>query len=258
MKITFTDTMGVSKKYYPEPASKHIPEWYADMKSYIDDKKMPNGQGTTTATIKKCMPVFDSMSAGYIIFTPCDVWIKQESLNQEDNSIADDFIKKNNLTGKGIKLETNLKQPHYEWPRFNAIQFHPIQQAPKHPNNTGHLFSYPKWMNPWSIKTPSGYSVAFVQPWHRDSIFTILPAIVDTDKYISPVNFPFILNNIDFEGLIPAGTPMAQVIPFKRDSWQMEIGKQKDLEDQNETSNLLNSKFFDGYKNFFRQKKEYK
>jgi hypothetical protein len=93
---------------------------------------------------------------------------------------------------------------------------------------------------------------------HRESPFTILDGIVDTDSYNAPVNFPFVLNDWGFEGLIPAGTPMAQVIPFKRESWQMEIGSQEEFEAQQKTTIHLRTSFFDSYKNKFRSPKEYK
>jgi predicted membrane-bound spermidine synthase len=93
---------------------------------------------------------------------------------------------------------------------------------------------------------------------HRESPFTILPGIVDTDTYTAPVNFPFVLNDINFEGLIPAGTPIAQVIPIKRDEWQMSLGTQKEFDEQQKVTNRLQTKFFDRYKSMFRQVKEYK
>lgn len=228
MKITFTNTFGVDLEE-PKPASKFIPEWYKNLESYMGGVKKPTGQGDTTGTIKRCMPVFDAINAGYIITTPADVFISQ-------------------VDGK----------PYYEWSNFGLIQFHTIDQAPNHPNKNGHTDSYPKWLNPWSIRTPKGYSTLFVQPLHRESPFTILPGIVDTDEYYAPVNFPFVLNNITFEGLIPRGTPIAQVIPFKRDDWQMEIGNQKDLIAQGKITNKLKLTIFDSYKTMFRKNKEYK
>jgi hypothetical protein len=93
---------------------------------------------------------------------------------------------------------------------------------------------------------------------HRESVFTILDGVVDTDKYTAPVNFPFVLNDWKFEGLIPAGTPVAQVIPFKRDSWEIEIGQESHLTNQNKITGLLRSRFFDTYKIQYRQTKEYK
>lgn len=228
-KIIFTNTSNTSDEYTPTPASFSIPEWYKNISSYISGEKAPAGDGNTTATIKRCMPVFDSIVNGYILYTPVDVWISQRD-----------------------------GQPWYEWPSYGPISFHPIEQAPNYPNRNGHELSYPKWINSWAIKTEPGYSVLFVQPFHRESVFTILPGVVDTDEYDAPVNFPFVLNDITYKGIIPAGTPMAQVIPFKRESWNMEIGNTESADKQQKTTIKLRSKFFDSYKNQFRQVKEYK
>jgi hypothetical protein len=229
MKIIFTNTGNIPEEYAPKPATASVPDWYKNLESYIGDEKKPSGDGNTSATIKRCMPVFDAITGGYILYTYTDVWVSQKD-----------------------------GMPWYEWPSFEPIQWHPVEQAPNHPNRNGHQISYPKWINPWAIQTPPGYSVLFVQPMHRESTFTILPGIVDTDQYNSPVNFPFVLNNIQYEGLIPAGTPMAQVIPFKRDSWEMSIGTQEDLQNQMKTTIRLRTRFFDSYKSQFRQIKEYK
>lgn len=226
MKIIFTNTSGADLEH-PKSASKLVPDWYKNMESYIGGEKKPTGDAATTATVKRCMPVFDAITAGYIIESPADVWV---SIRNE--------------------------QQWFEWSDFGLISFHPIEQAPNHPAKKP--FAYPKWNNPWSIKTPKGYSTLFVQPFHRESIFTILPGIVDTDQYTPSVNFPFVINDPTFEGLIPKGTPIAQVIPFKRDSWIMELGNKKELEAQAKISKKLQSKFFDRYKSMFWTKKEYK
>ena len=111
-------------------------------------------------------------------------------------------------------------------------------------------------MNPWAIKTPKGYSTLFTQPMHRESVFTILPGVVDTDTYTAPVNFPMVINDPNFEGLIPKGSPIVQVIPFKRDKWESTFSK--DVESVNKVSAYLNSQFFDRYKRMFWSRKEYK
>lgn len=242
-QIIFTNTMGVPEEYAPQPASSFVPDWYKKLESYISGEKKPTGEGNTSATIKRCMPVFDSIVGGYIITTYADVFVSQR---QEFNSET------NEPTGKTL--------PWYEWPSFGPIQFHPVVQAPTHPNRNGlpDGGSYPKWINPWSIKTPPGYSVLFVQPFHREAPFTILPGVVDTDTYTAPVNFPFVLNDWKFEGIIPAGTPMAQVIPFKRETWEMSIGQQEEIVGQNKVTTLLRTRFFDSYKSQFRQPKEYR
>jgi hypothetical protein len=226
MKIIFTNTSGIDIEQ-PQPASKFIPDWYKNMESYTDGNKKPDGAGGTKATIKKCIPVFDAITAGYIITLPADVYV----------SIKDE-------------------QQYFEWSSLGLVQFHPVIQAPEHPNRKPH--AYPKWMNPWCIKTPKGYSTLFVQPMHRESVFTILPGIVDTDTYTAPVNFPMVINDPNFEGMIPKGTPIAQVIPFKRENWQMEIGSIKELKEQNSITQKLQTKFFDRYKQMFWTRKEYK
>jgi len=228
MEIQFTNVSGFFELETPQPASNFIPEWYKNMASYMGDGlKEPNGDGTTKSTIKRCMPVFDTITAGYIITSPADVWISAKEGKQ-----------------------------HFEWSNFSLIGFHPIEQAPEHPARN--IYPYPKWNNQWAIKTPKGYSCLFVQPFHRESVFTILPGIVDTDEYFAPVNFPMVINDPDFKGLIPKGTPIAQVIPFKRESWQMSFGDQNDYTEQAGVIQKLNTKFFDRYKTMFRVQKEYK
>ena len=235
--------MGVPEEFKPKPATDSVPDWYKNLESYMNGAKKPTGDGNTSATIKRCMPVFDAITGGYILYSYSDVFVSQKPVADPETGIPN---------GKTV--------PWYEWPSYPIISFHPVVQAPNHPDRKDLVDdgSYPKWINPWAIKTPPGYSVLFTQPMHRASPFTILDGIVDTDQYNSPVNFPFVLNDWGFEGLIPAGTPMAQVIPFKRDAWQMEIGAQEQLQDQNKTTRLLRTRFFDSYKAQFRQPKEYK
>lgn len=227
-QITFTNTRGVPDDYAPKPASAYIPEWYKNLESYLNGKKEPTGEGKTAASAKRCMPLFDSITSGYIITSPADVHVSQ-------------------VDG----------EPYFQWKNYGLIQFHPKEQAPEHPHRNG-LEAYPKWINPWSIKTPKGYSCLFIQPVHRKADFAILPGIVDTDTYIAPINFPFVLNDPTFEGLIPAGTPIAQVIPIKRENWKMAIGSELEFKDQQKVENKLQTKFFDAYKSMFWTRKEYR
>ena len=230
--ITFTNTTDVDEPYRPQPASFMIPDWYKNTESYIIGEKKPTGDANTTATIKRCMPVFDALNAGYMLITNTDIYVSQ----RED--------------------ENGKKIPWYEWASDNAVQFHPVEQAPVHPDVISTPF--PKWINPWSIKTPPGYSTLFVKPFHRELPFSALTGVVDTDTYDAPVNIVFVLSDPNFEGLVPAKTPIVQVIPFQRESWKMEFGKQPELEAQYKTTRKLRTRFFDSYKNQFRQVKEYR
>jgi hypothetical protein len=118
-------------------------------------------------------------------------------------------------------------------------------------------FAAPKWSNPWGIKTPPGYSCLFKPPsYNPNPWFEILEGVVDTDTFFASVNFPFVLKSLEKEFMIPAGTPIAQVIPFKRDEWTHSISQDK--EPHNSVFSYINSQFFDRYKNMFWKKKSYK
>jgi hypothetical protein len=209
----------------PIPASKKIPEWYKSIPRYLgNEKKPPLDSSGTAGTVKACMPVLDSISSGYLILSSADI-----------------FIQKN----EGVR--------HYTWADYNLITFHAQEQVSGYPNleKKLNLENVPKFNNYWIVQTPKNYSSLFITPFHHDLPFTILPAIVDTDTYFNPVNFPF-FPDPDFEGLIPKGTPIAQVLPFKRDDWEMSIENVEDskIYQKNFLTVLktLHTQFFDKYK----------
>jgi hypothetical protein len=86
-----------------------------------------------------------------------------------------------------------------------------------------------KIMNPWTIKTPPGYSCLFTPPLNNsDDRFSIISGIVDTDTYEREINFPFVINGDKYNSLdtiIERGTPYVHILPFKRDNWKMKIKK---------------------------------
>jgi hypothetical protein len=219
--IVFVDTIGVAKEYAPKPAIHFIPNWYKKIEASFPKEKTPE----TTLTIKKCIPVLDAITAGYIIVSACDVYV----------SFKDG-------------------EPHYVPTIPNLIQFHPRKQGYLHPNAND--FAFPKWINPWSVKTPQGYSCLFIPPMHNpNERFVILEGVVDTDSYYAPVNFPFVLKTPTEDFMIPAGTPIAQVIPFKRDKWDSSFSAQQ--EPVKGVEKYLTSVFFDRYKRLFWSRKSY-
>jgi hypothetical protein len=233
MKIKFKKELDlVSDFYIPKPATSFLPDWYKNMPTYINIKEIPK-----KPTIKKCIPVFDAMTAGYIITTWTDIIVE-------------------------IKEENGIRFPYFHWssstPQTKPIEFHELEQVANYPFKQ-QIASAPKFMNAWSISTPPGYSCLFINPMHNTSKnFRILEGIVDTDKSTIAVNFPFILTNLEFEGLIPAGTPIAQVIPFKRDKWEHEIDFEFIDLNKKDVFKTIRSVFVHGYKNFLWTRKEFK
>ena len=231
-KIIFTDVNdinGVLPK--PKPATDYIPDWYKNAKSYLDPsgKKAPPLQGGVSSTVKKCMPVWDMMTAGYILETPYDIYVRQ--------------------------TETG---PYFQWGDMEAIIFQDMQQFQNHPYSRDINYAV-RIVVPWSIKTPSGWSVMVMEPQHREPGPIICASgIVDTDTYFLPINTFLKLRDPNFEGMIPAGTPLLQVIPFKRESWVSELGSDIERKDIDINLGKLKRVFFDRYKKFFWNKKEYK
>lgn len=218
----------------PQPASKFLPEYYKDMPSLSAgtfERPVFNGSGEPSQTMKKCMPVLDSMSAGYIIPVVTDIYCENSG----------DFGKT------------------FTWPvdNFQAVQSHPEGQFPglPIPEEYDDIAAY-KFLNPWQIVTPPGYSCLFVQPmWHYDLPFHIFPGVVDTDEHPVAVNFPFLIRR-NFEGYIRRGTPMVQVIPFKRDSFVSSAGVRPASEDKR--WQRAKTQFSNNYKDFFRSPKSFR
>lgn len=229
--IIFTDiSSSVKEDFYPVPSEKNIPEWYNKTPGYIDNNKT-----LLDSTIKKCMPVFDAMSCGYLLKTPIDM----EVLSMQDYQV---------ITTSHGPIE------------FSDVSTHPLRQAPHHPMKKNQ--SYFKINNPWSITTEAGYSCLFINPMHRESPITIMEGVVDTDQYVYPVNMPFVLKD-KFEGTIKAGTPFAQVIPFKREEFVMSFKNVKTEEFRlkkvsDELDKAIDEGVLNTYKNLWRSRKSYR
>lgn len=232
MKIVFTDIHnpdGVLEK--PKPAINYIPEWYKKAKSYITpgEVKAPPMDGSPAASIKKCMPIFDMMTAGYIIETPYDIYVRQ-------------------INGS----------PYFQWKQEEAVAFQIMEQFQNHPYSRDINYAVRIEM-PWSIKTPKGWSIMVMEPQHHElGLIECVSGIVDTDNYSLPFNMFLKLREPNFEGMIPAGTPFIQVIPFKRSFWKSELGGNKERRKYQADWRKFVTVFFDAYKNFWWQRKEYK
>jgi hypothetical protein len=221
----------------PIPASRAIPEWYKKQPGIVkNDAALPSG--VVNSTVKKCMPVFDLITAGYMIVAPCDIYVDATDPDKLSHSVP--------LT---------LKQ-------FQSDMFatHAPEQYDHYPIDTSRYHKQLLRIMPfWSVGTPEGYSTLFANPFHRDdSELFAMSAIVDTDTFISDGHLSFLVKK-DFKGVIKQGTPLVQVIPFKRDSWTSEEvavdDASKAISKQRFT---IRSVFSNGYKDKLRFKKEYK
>jgi hypothetical protein len=73
----------------------------------------------------------------------------------------------------------------------------------------------------WTIELPPGYSLLATHPINRPDLpFVTLTGLVDADRYHDNyISFPARWRDPDFNGVLPNGTPVAQCVPIKRESW---------------------------------------
>lgn len=216
----------------PVPSSSLLPDWYKRQSGYVGGTKSILEDGHYNHTVKQCMPALDSMSSGYIIPLPQDV----EVVNNEDG-------------GYGVRWPSDV---------FKQISSHSLEQISEMPLNAN-MWDPIAWKfhNPWIIKTPPGYSCLFTQPmWHEDLPFRCFSGVVDTDTYhVQAVNFPFVFQN-GFRGLLRTGTPMIQVVPFRREDWESKTHKKSTFDAK--VWERSKRSFGHRYKKDYRQKKRYR
>jgi hypothetical protein len=221
----------------PIPASKILPEWYKKQPGIVKSDQAIQS-GFINSTVKKCMPMFDILTAGYVIVAPCDIHV--DATDPEKLSYS---------------VPSTMKQ-------FQSDMFasHAPEQYDHYPVDTDKYHKTLLRIMPfWSVSTPSGYSALFAHPFHREeSELFAMSAIVDTDRFISEGHLSFLVKK-GFSGIIKQGTPLVQVIPFKRDDWESEIVGVDEANEKTFAQRLnLRSTFANGYKEKFRAKKEYK
>jgi hypothetical protein len=195
IKIEFGYTDSVIAKHTPiKPMSECLPDWYKNLSKYPDwaskcpIKRLLNKQH---ATIKACPPVFDYLTSGYMMPWIYESYFKRE---KDENGIA--YMK---YYSSYEPYLGNFES--YQFPKLKTCFF--------------------KVNQPWSIKTPKGYSCLYFQPFYNfEERYSILPAVVDTDKFHNISIVGYMLQD-DFK--IKPNEPLVCVLPFKRDEFKHEL-----------------------------------
>lgn len=183
---------GMREDWTPKlaPAKNFIPEWYKDIPAFNRDvKSLP-----ASLNLKACMPFLDSLTIGYILPLPFDIAVEQRA--------------------DGPFISWNVGDVKLIGTRDKSLA--PNIPVPAGYDETTHFV----WEMTTAIQTPPGYSMIYTHPFNRyDLPFITLTGVPDGDTApIAGGNAPFFLKK-GFEGIIKAGTPIVQIIPFKRDSW---------------------------------------
>lgn len=173
----------------PQLAKRTTPDWYRAM-----PMEAPLPGGGEDLTIKHCMPFVDALTHAFIIPLQAD-------LHVHDGRFTWDW----------------------DWPE-SPLNLHFPTQLPGVPFvNQNHVAL--KAVNFWAMRTEPGYATLFTHPLNRlDLPFRTLSGLVDTDSFDKlPIHFPMLWVDEDFEGTLPAGTPVAQCVPVKRERIDLEF-----------------------------------
>lgn len=199
MKITFRclpELEGILPR--PIPAKRGLPDWLKDMATHEESADAE----IRVKTVKQCPPFLDAMQAGVLIPLPCDLMVRDESLEWNWDDLPA-FPKHS--------------------PR-SPLSFHVAAQVAGTPYHAEDRLII-KFQNLWTIETEPGYALLFTHPVNRPDLpFRTLTGLVDSDSYKdSYVHFPALWTDPAFSGLLPKGTPVVQCLPIKREEIGIEF-----------------------------------
>lgn len=190
----------------PFPAKGYLPDWFRRLPAVNEDQLSTTNTGLT---VKRCMPFLDAMTTGWII--PLAATVRME------------------IGEAGAKVEAG-----WDFDR-TMMSNHSTHQVKGNPwgNRPPRKFH-----NYWTIVTPPGWSCLFINPMNRpNGIFEVISGVVDTDTYRSAIHFPFFATGPDGLHVIERGSPLVQVIPFRRDA--AEIGSEIRAETRTEAEDRV-------------------
>lgn len=216
---------------HPSSAKNFIPEWYKKAEQFIGGKVEVLPQSGISRGPKLCVPFLDALTSGYIATLWQDIIVSYE-----------------------------FGEPVIRWEEFHDSP-RPAQDrspltTPTYPIPAGHFNKHFVWQSPYIFKVPEGYSLLITHPFNRFELpFTTLSAVVDADGVMGAGNIPFYLKD-GFEGVIEKGTPLFQVLPFKREAWKTE--EDMSLIEDSDRNISMSSRVVRGwYKNNQWRKKTY-
>jgi len=169
----------------PVPAKASMPDWFRRLPAIDGANVSATNNGLT---VKRCMPFLDAMTLGFVL--PLAATTRLE--------IKDG--------GKTVEAGWEFDKVMVSNHGSHQIAGHPMADRPPM-----------KFHNYWTIMTPPGWSCLFVAPLNRPALpVDIIAGVVDTDSYHTLINFPFLATGDDGVHTLEKGTPLVQVIPFKR------------------------------------------
>lgn len=209
-----------------------LPDWFKNIQKFSGGKLSVS---PPTTTVKSCAPFMDTFLTGYYMPAPIDFLVEQ--------------------TPNGPQISWQFFD--FDYKETDFIVERDKGMAPTLPVPAGFHDNHFSWSTKQILRVESGYSLLITHPLNRDDLpFRTLSGIVDANYAMNGGKLPFFIKE-GFEGIIKAGTPIAQIIPIKRDYWKLE--KNPELLGQAKLARSESLKNIIGwYKDKYWNRKEYK
>ena len=195
---TFNDN--TIRDFKPILAKSIMPDWWKKMKIFQAVR------GKSTQTIRACPAMDDWLKSGWYILANRDMEVL---VGQDRDGLSNENFTTRDPTNQG-----------YGSPTHPSEQFDNAFDYLK--NGKGHVKDAFKMRNAWNIITPTDYSCFYLDPFlFQNDYFAVWQGVIDTDKFNTNLDNSQIIfyPKVEHSFTIPKGTPLVQVIPFKREKW---------------------------------------
>jgi len=192
----WSDIPGLADVIPVQKSSHFMPEWFLKTPRWSKEEKgMRTDQGRT---IKQCPAVSEFMSMGITIPLWCDLKVTiQDGGASEWHSPREIF----------------------------KFSYHDQDQLADYLPNYAKPAFVLKTHCPWKIKTPPGILLLQLPMlWHFNPIFTVAAGII-WSEFQHEINQQVMFHNPG-EFMLQQGTPLAQYIPIRRETFNYDIGDQ--------------------------------
>jgi hypothetical protein len=214
--------------FHPAPANNFYPDWF---------KSLPATTPQGISTLKRCPPMVDMFSMGYIVPAWCEFTLTPDFRGQYN---IDSRMPVLHLPFEGDRPLVQGQNPQQyvgtPWEGQTVIKIH----------------------SPWIVKTPPGYSLMLLPLFgkHNQGLEPI-SAILESDNYNVTLSIFCRITAKPGEQIhVKPGDPLVQLIPYKRDTWHSKYTIKK-LIDHARIANKLKTYITSGYRRFWHKKKEF-
>jgi len=227
--VSVIDGLSSIEECVPKKSIDYMPDWWHKTPIRRSSARLLE---VDAGNIKNCPGIKDYFAEGYILPMWTDLILYYDSdVDEWGYRVSDEKF----------KVSTH-----------NGSQY--LDYVPHKTMGENSYFIF-KLASPWKLFTPKGYS-SYQLPafYHFNKDFSAAPGVRDTDMY-HQLNLQILIHSDKKEIFIPRGTPLAQIVPFKRNKMDLNVrdASAQDIKKINAHELNFSSKF-PGSKLYYKEK----